>query len=158
MTERLWISRFPPIHSAKTRFGPGGSSPRVRYPGGRIPESREGIFRDGQPGIQHCARAPTLPTVRLPARRPGHQHRSCLRSELTHQDIPGIITYVLGIATDVLGNTVDVLGLVADVLSIVTNALGVIVDFPCSIVRCSLYRDLAGHSAKITVIPAARTR
>ena len=99
------------------------------------------------------------------------QYRSYLRGEQSHQhvpsiiknvfgitaDVPGIVTDVLGITTNVLGVFMDALGVVTNVLSIATNIFGDIVDFPRSIVRSLLYRNLAGRSAKITVGSAART-
>ena len=79
------------------------------------------------------------------------QYRSYLRSELSHQDIPGIIKESLGVTTDVLC-------VIKEVLGIATDVLGDIMDFPRSIVHWLLYRNLAERSAKIIIGWAARTR
>ena len=153
MTERLWISRCPPIHSAKRHFGPVGSSPRVGCRGGRILESREGIFRDDQPGIRHCAQAPTWPIYRgpqLPMGNSSCQRNVYLGSGPPHQDIIGMTKDVPGIVTDVPCIATNFPGIVTDVPGVTT-------DLSRSLVHSLLYRNLAGCLVKTTVGSAART-
>ena len=109
------------------------------------------------PGIAHRLQLCQYVEVRSFLWEAQAQYGSYLRGELSHQDVlgittdvPGIVTDVLGITTNVLGVFMDVLGVVTDVLSIATNVFGDIMDFPRSIVRSLLYRNLAERSAKIT--------